>query len=606
MKPLLPLTTLLLLSGVLFYLSCKKEYSCENCNQVNTPPIADAGPDYVIVLPVDSIILDGSSSSDADGVISSYAWRKIAGPASFLISEPSLVNPVVKKLTAGLYQVELKITDNDGLSATDTMQIIVNDPLQPNRPPVAIAGGDQQLILPINFSSLDGSASYDADNNLAIYHWTKISGPSSFNIVNIDSSITQVTNMVEGIYQFELLVSDAGGLFSKDSVQIMVNNTIQTTCPFQKTLIGTLYPYRYGFQTAKAGNKIVFAGGWEISQAIGSFPSKKVDIYDILTQKWTSFNLTNHGGQVATIAAGDKIFFAGGNSINPTGDASSVIDIYNTIDNTWITAQLSEARNGISTVVAGNKVLFAGGMTTSGPSSKVDIYDLLTSSWSSSNLIQSSIYGQNAVSLGDKALFQGGTGVDIYNASNYSWSTFGLGRNYFGLSTATSGNKIYFAGGYDGGYSGNNFSDVVHVYDVISNSWSSTKMSKPKAIMTSIGTGAKIFWGGGFDSIWTIGTEDYIRPVNDIEVYDVNTGENSHHFMASETNTISLGIANNQVIFWSGFDDLHIYNTNSDKWTICKTELGWGPKSISIGNIIYVAGPVGAQNNSISVWKLEF
>ena len=222
MKPLLPLTTLLLLSGVLFYLSCKKEYSCENCNQVNTPPIADAGPDYVIVLPVDSIILDGSSSSDADGVISSYAWRKIAGPASFLISEPSLVNPVVKKLTAGLYQVELKITDNDGLSATDTMQIIVTVIDSPVQHAHDNESPDFVVTLPLDSVYL---SSHLASVISGSFNWTSLSGPSVVNL-NFYGSNALVKNLIPGLYSFRFDVNNALGR-SADTINVLVLNNPQ-------------------------------------------------------------------------------------------------------------------------------------------------------------------------------------------------------------------------------------------------------------------------------------------------------------------------------------------------------------------------------------------
>jgi hypothetical protein len=91
-----------------------------------------------------------------------------------------------------------------------------------NRPPVANAGADQPITLPSNSVNLNGSASTDPDNNITSYQWTKISGPSSFNIANPNSVQTQATNLVEGVYQFELKVTDAGGLFDKDTVQVTV------------------------------------------------------------------------------------------------------------------------------------------------------------------------------------------------------------------------------------------------------------------------------------------------------------------------------------------------------------------------------------------------
>src|SRR5687767_808164 len=90
------------------------------------------------------------------------------------------------------------------------------------RPPVANAGPDTTIILPTNRAALDGSASTDPNNNISGYLWRKISGPTSFTIANTIAAQTQVTNLIAGVYKFELKVTDAGGLFDKDTVQVTV------------------------------------------------------------------------------------------------------------------------------------------------------------------------------------------------------------------------------------------------------------------------------------------------------------------------------------------------------------------------------------------------
>ena len=228
MKSTLKFAACILLTGVLFFTSCQKELSCENCGSnpltggTNKPPIANAGPDQTIILPKDSIVLDGSLSSDPDGTIISYHWTRISGPFSANILKTDSSKTLVNGLVMGVYKFELKVIDDKGASAKDTVQIIVNDPSQPNRPPVANAGADQTITFPANTVTLDGSASTDPDNNITSYAWTKISGPSSFNIANASTAQTQITNLVEGTYQFELKVTDAGVLFSKDTVQVIV------------------------------------------------------------------------------------------------------------------------------------------------------------------------------------------------------------------------------------------------------------------------------------------------------------------------------------------------------------------------------------------------
>jgi hypothetical protein len=73
------------------------------------------------------------------------------------------------------------------------MLVIVDDRYI-QHPPVANAGADQTIILPTNSVTVDGSASTDPDNNISTYQWTKISGPSSFNIVNANA-VQTVTNL---------------------------------------------------------------------------------------------------------------------------------------------------------------------------------------------------------------------------------------------------------------------------------------------------------------------------------------------------------------------------------------------------------------------------
>ena len=90
-----------------------------------------------------------------------------------------------------------------------------------NRRPVADAGTDQTINW-TNWVTLDGGQSADPDNNITIYNWTIISGPSSGEISNRNAAQTKVTSLADGVYQFELKVTDALGLSSLDTVRVMV------------------------------------------------------------------------------------------------------------------------------------------------------------------------------------------------------------------------------------------------------------------------------------------------------------------------------------------------------------------------------------------------
>ena len=121
-----------LLHGLAFLLlvtflfpSCQKELSCESCIDHNQPPIALAGPDLTITLPIDSVMLDGSNSSDPDGKISGWQWTKISGPSSSNITNANVAQTPVTNLVQGVYLFELKVTDAGALSDRDTIQVTV-------------------------------------------------------------------------------------------------------------------------------------------------------------------------------------------------------------------------------------------------------------------------------------------------------------------------------------------------------------------------------------------------------------------------------------------------------------------------------------------------
>ena len=247
-----------------------------------------------------------------------------------------------------------------------------------NKPPLANAGADQTITLPANSVTVDGSGSSDPDNNIVSYAWSKVSGSSSYNITNPNSIQTQVTNLVPGVYQFELKVTDMSGMFSKDTVQVIINFPVNADCSNRPNVngqlvpVGTLSQARFGLLAVAAGNKILFAGGF-VPGAI----STRVDIYDFLTNTWTVADLSVSRQGMTAASVGNKIFFAGGGD-NDEGTKTSRIDIYDVSLNSWSTAELSEARVELASATIGNKVFFAGGFDDfGGISDRVDIYDNL-------------------------------------------------------------------------------------------------------------------------------------------------------------------------------------------------------------------------------------
>jgi len=91
-----------------------------------------------------------------------------------------------------------------------------------NVPPVAHAGNDLAILLPENSTTLVGSGT-DTDGFITGYSWTKISGPTQFNIVSPSQPQTNLSDLVQGTYQFELKVTDNQGAIGRDTVTVIVN-----------------------------------------------------------------------------------------------------------------------------------------------------------------------------------------------------------------------------------------------------------------------------------------------------------------------------------------------------------------------------------------------
>src|SRR5213078_3315813 len=131
-------------------------------------PLAAAGPDQV-VLPSAAVALDGTASHDFDGTIVSYAWTQTAGTPVTLTGADTATPGFTAPAGSGTLTFQLTVTDNDGKTGTDSVDVIVN------QAPVAAAGDD--LTVPTDLpATLDGTGSFDPDGVITGYQWTQIQG----------------------------------------------------------------------------------------------------------------------------------------------------------------------------------------------------------------------------------------------------------------------------------------------------------------------------------------------------------------------------------------------------------------------------------------------
>lgn len=156
-----------------------------------------------------AVTLNGSQSS---GDINAYLWSLVSGPNTPLIETPDEAVTRVSGLVEGNYVFQLSL---NGGSSSSLVTVSVNPSdslLQAN------AGNDRFIRLPQSSVTLNGGGS---SGPVSSYEWHLISGPSTPSIEAADQVNASVSDLQEGSYQFELVLSD-GSATSKDTVVITV------------------------------------------------------------------------------------------------------------------------------------------------------------------------------------------------------------------------------------------------------------------------------------------------------------------------------------------------------------------------------------------------
>lgn len=176
----------------------------------NTPPTVSAGSPKTITLPTSSVTLTGTAS-DPNGSIASYQWSKTSG-GSATISSPNSATTNVSGLAAGSYVFSLKVTDNQGATASSSVTVTVNQSSGGSTPGTGGSYGTLIYSTGYNTTSDIFNSSNQAGNgglSTTIYK----DGPGSFKSVpaNVSSGIrseVQYSNSqtpTEGAIEYDVM-----------------------------------------------------------------------------------------------------------------------------------------------------------------------------------------------------------------------------------------------------------------------------------------------------------------------------------------------------------------------------------------------------------------
>ena len=188
----------------------------------NQAPVADAGLDQPVQVS-DTVQLDGSSSTDADGDTLSFLWtleNLPTGSTATLIDANSVL-PTLIIDEPGDYVIQLIVNDGIVDSDPDTVTLSTG-----NVAPVAHAGPDQTIAV-TQPAFLDGMQSSDANGDALTYQWTITSQPanSSTTLDDPTSAMPSFTVDQVGTYTVTLLVSDGLLTSEADLVIIATDNS---------------------------------------------------------------------------------------------------------------------------------------------------------------------------------------------------------------------------------------------------------------------------------------------------------------------------------------------------------------------------------------------
>ena len=193
----------------------------------NQAPVANAGSDQAVYVG-DMVTLDANASSDAEGDSLVYEWSILSGDGITLSDGPTantkqFTAPDVAQAT--IYSFRVTVTDTEGASSTDDINIQVSPIPGPNLPPITDAGPDQ-IAVPGDTVTIDLSGSYDIDGSLVGIHIDYLVGENlngQFITAPMSYQFTAPNVLSTTIYKIKITFTDNEGAASSDEVTITVN-----------------------------------------------------------------------------------------------------------------------------------------------------------------------------------------------------------------------------------------------------------------------------------------------------------------------------------------------------------------------------------------------
>ena len=204
----------------------RAEAEPEGEEDAGTPPEANAGPDLEAT-PGTAVTLQGTGSVNPHGQWwrMAHLWTQTAGPEVSLsdVTKGDPAFTVPGDMESGtVFAFSLTVTDKDGETDTDRMQVIVVE----GTPPTANAGPDLEAD-PGETVTLQGKGSHNPHGrwHRMAHLWTQTAGPevSLSDVTKGDPAFTVPGDTESGtVFAFSLTVTDKDGEIDTDSMTVTV------------------------------------------------------------------------------------------------------------------------------------------------------------------------------------------------------------------------------------------------------------------------------------------------------------------------------------------------------------------------------------------------
>ena len=171
----------------------------------DVPPVANPGPAQSVTAGT-VVTMNGSGSTDSDGLPLSYQWALLSLPSgsAATLSSTSAASTSFTADVPGNYVAQLIVNDGFLSSPPTTVTISTSDV-----PPVANPGANQTM--PVGATvQLDGTGSTDSDHQALAYRWAILSQPSGGAATLSSTTAAKPTFVatLAGLYVVQLIVND--------------------------------------------------------------------------------------------------------------------------------------------------------------------------------------------------------------------------------------------------------------------------------------------------------------------------------------------------------------------------------------------------------------